>query len=270
MVAIKRLADSLSYGTDRSPFLGSGLEFAQSRPYEAGDPIKLIDWRVTARTGKLYVKEYETPKRMPVYVLIDTSASMVVSSYKHSKYKVAVQIAGALALACLDRISPVGILGVGSGPLHVPPSLSKDTVMQWLHRLRWYREDEQTRLGDRLTQLGPSLTNRVLLIVISDMHDPESLPVLKQLGQQHDCCVIQLRDPAERGLVGTGFYRATEAETGNRFLGRRRASFSNESIVRTSLRRAGVDHLLLETDQPLAIPLRQFFAARGLLGRGAR
>ncbi|MEM6980733.1 MAG: DUF58 domain-containing protein [Planctomycetota bacterium] len=270
MIAIKRLADSLSYGTDRSPFLGSGLEFAQSRPYHAGDPIKLIDWRVTARTGKLFVKEYETPKRMPAYLLVDTSASMVISSHRHSKYEIAVQIAGALALACLDRISPVGVLGVGSEALHVPPSLSKDTVMQWLHQLRCYREDEATMLGNRLTQLGPSLTNRVLLIVISDMHDPAALPVLKRLGQQHDCCAIQLRDPAERGLAGTGFYRAREAETGARFVGRGRSPLADESLVRSSLRRAGVDHLLLDTDQPIAIALRQFFSARGLLGRGAR
>ncbi|MEM6777231.1 MAG: DUF58 domain-containing protein [Planctomycetota bacterium] len=270
MLAIKRLADSLSYGTDRSLFLGSGLEFAQSRPYQPGDPIKLIDWRVTARTGRLFIKEYETPKRMPVYLLVDTSASMVISSHRHSKYHVAVQIAGALALACLDRISPVGVLGVGSETLHVPPSLSKDTVLRWLHQLRHYREDERTLLGNRLTQLGPSLPNRVLMIVLSDMHDPSSLPVLKRLGQQHDCCVIQLRDPAERGLMGTGFFRAREAETGRSFIGHGRLPLDTGTDVQSSLRRAGIDHLALETDQPISIPLRQFFAARCLLGRGAR
>ncbi len=269
-LAVKKLADELSYGTDRSPFLGSGIEFVQSRPYQSGDPVRSIDWRVTARTGRFYVKEYEAPKRMPCFLLVDTSASMTVSSLPRSKYAVAVHLAGGLAFACLARVSPVGVLGVGSRRFRIEPSLSADQIMQWLHRLRHFRYDETTAIGRRLAELGPSLTSRTLVIVLSDLHDPRALPALKQVAQKHDCAVLQLRDPAERDLRGGGFLRAREAETGRTFvtLGRRR--WLDPDDVRQQLRRAGIDHLPIDTDVPFVHKLRHFFHARHLLGRGAR
>jgi uncharacterized protein (DUF58 family) len=269
-LAVKKLADSLSYGMDRSPYLGSGVEYVQSRPYQYGDPIKLIDWRVTARTRKVHVKEYEAPKRMPVYLLVDTSASMTISSHHPSKYETAVFLAGGLALACLDRISPVGVLGVGGQGLHVRPSMSRDQVLEWLHRLRRFRYDETTSLGARLIELSPSLSHRVLVIVLSDMHDPRAVPALKRLAQEHDCAVLQLRDPAEDRLRGVGFVRATEAETGRALLVRGRVRGSDSAHVAEQLKKAGIDYLLIQTDQPYVSRVRQFFKLRNLLGRGAR
>jgi uncharacterized protein (DUF58 family) len=270
LVAVKRLADSLNYGMDSSPFLGAGVEYVQSRPYQYGDPIKLIDWRVTARTRKVHVKEYEAPKRMPVYLLVDTSASMTISSHHPSKYETAVFIAGGLALASLERISPVGLLGVGGRNLHVRPSLSRDQVFQWLHRLRTFRYDEPTSLGARLIELTPSLTHRVLVIVLSDLHDPRAVPALKRLAQEHDCAVLQLRDPAEDRLHGVGFVRAGEAETGRPFVIRGRLRGVDPSRIEDQLKKAGVDHLLIQTDRPYVSRVRQYFKHRNLLGRGAR
>jgi uncharacterized protein (DUF58 family) len=270
LIAIKRLADSLSYGTDRSPFVGTGIEYAQSRPYQPGDPVKAIDWRITARTKKFFIKEYEAPKRLPVQLLVDTSASMVVSSVKMSKFATAVHIAGGLALACLDRVSPVGMLGVGERELRYSPSLSKDRILQWLHALRTYRIDEQTRLQRRLAELGAMQKERALLIVLSDLHDPAAIAPLKQLAQQHDCVAIQIRDPAERRIAGAGWMRNQEAETGRQFVSRGKRVGIDQQRLTDELRRARVDHLLVDIDQPYVDKLRHFFRARGLQGRGAR
>jgi len=270
VLAVKKLADSFSYGTDRSPFLGAGIEFVQSRPYQWGDPIRSIDWRVTARTGRIYVKEYEAPKRLPCWLLLDTSASMTVSSHRRSKYAVALQLAGGLAFACLERVSPVGVIGLGSRDFRIEPSLSRDQVMQWLHRLRRFRYDEATAVGRRIAELVPTMTSRAVVLVLSDLHDPGALPALKPLAQKHDCVVLQFQDPAERGLRGGGFLRAQEAETGRPLVTRARRQWLETETVAQELKRAGIDHLLIETDRPFVHKVRHFFQARGLLGRGAR
>lgn len=269
-LAVKRLADSLTFGTDRSPFLGSGMEYVQSRPYEPGDPIKSIDWRVTARTSKVYVKEYEAPKRMPVYLLVDTSASMTVGSAKLTKYAWAVRIAGGVALACLARANPVGMLGVGERELHRLPSLSREQVYEWLFRLRRFRLDERTALADRVCELGSTLTNRAVVIVLSDFHEPEAIPALKLLGQGHDCVALQLQDPAERGLRGAGILRAQEAETGESFVTHGRARWLDQAGVDAELKSGRIDHLLLPIDKPILAKLVHFLRKRDRLDKGTR
>ncbi|MDA0589257.1 MAG: DUF58 domain-containing protein [Planctomycetota bacterium] len=269
-IAIKRLANSLSYGTDSSPFLGSGVEYVQSRQYEYGDPIRSIDWRVTARTGKIFVKEFETPKRLPCYLLIDTSASMMISSQKRSKYELALHIAGGIGFACLDRVSPVGVVGVGDREFRIRPSLSRDQIMQWLVRLRRFRYDEGTTLSRRIAELIPSLNSRALVIVLSDLHDDAALSALKRSAQEHDVVVVQLRDPAEDSLRGSGFMRAREAETGQHFVTHGRQQWLDPSIAATELKRGGIDHLTLDTSKPFIHLLRHFFQSRGILTRGAR
>ena len=151
---IKHLADSLSFGGDPSRFLGSGLEYAQSRPYEPGDPVKLIDWRVTARTGKPFVKEYEAARQMPIYLAVDTSASMCVGSVEQSKYYWAVRLAAGIGLAGLERMSPVGVLAGGERDLRITPTLSSQTLMQWAEELRQYDFRERTVLSPKLAHAG--------------------------------------------------------------------------------------------------------------------
>lgn len=270
MIAVRALADSLSYGTDTSPFLGSGTDYVQSRLYQPGDPVRSIDWRITARTRKFHVKEFETPKRMPCYLLIDTSASMTVSSQERSKYETAVFIAGGIALACLDRISPVAVLAVGERDLRYNPSLSRDKIMQWLHKLRRYDVNEKTELETRLRELGPLLLSRALVVVLSDLHQPDAIGPLKRLGQQHDVVAIQLIDPAERSLRGAGFVRGREAETGRAVTSLGRKMGIDQQQLVQELKRGRVDHFPVMTDQKFAWKLRHFFKSRGLLGRGAR
>lgn len=270
LLAVRRLADSLGPGMDASPFLGSGVEYAQSRPYQPGDPVKSIDWRVTARSGRVHVKEYEAPRRMPVWLLLDTSASMCVGSGRLTKYAWAVQVAGGLALAALARMSPVGLLGCGERGLDVRPTLSRTRVLTWLHALRRFRLDEATRLSRRVRDLAGMAEDRSVVMVLSDLHDPGAMPALKSLAQEHDVVVLQFWDPAEAGGTGGGIFRVAEAETGEGFVAHGRSRWLERGVHGEELRRGAVDHVLLPVDEPLVARLRAFLGRRGLLGRGAR
>ncbi|GEM_PF-93226 len=269
-LAIRKLANDLSFGTDRSPIFGSGIEFAHARLYQIGDSLKAMHWRVTARTGKPFVKVYESPKRLPVYLLLDTSASMTVSSHTQSKYACALQIAGGVALVCLDRLSPVGVLATGEKPFRVEPSLSGARVRQWLHELRRHRLDETTSLGTRLQELASTLSHHSLLVILSDLHDPEALRTIRSAAVRHDVVVIQLQDPVERAGAGVGFIRTREAETGRHHLAGGKCPWQMEETLAAELRKAGVDHLALAINEPLIAPLRRFLSARGLSSRSAR
>jgi uncharacterized protein (DUF58 family) len=268
-VAVKQLANSLSFGQEDSVFHGAGLEFAQSRPYVAGDPVKFIDWKVSARLGKLFIKEFQESKQIPLYLLLDTSASMCVSSQVLSKYAWAVRIATGMALAAQGSMTPVGLLGCGARELHVRPTLSRNTVLEWSHQLRHHDFLEETSLATRARELAPSLKRRTTIAVLSDLHDPAAFSALQVLGQEHDCMVLHLQDPAEGEVRGAGLFRGMEAESGRTFVGHGRRAWVQAEQWKGELTRFGIDYLHLRTDQPILGKLRHFLQRRGF-GAGAR
>jgi len=270
-IAVRRLADDLRGGQDASPYLGPGFDYVQSRPYQDGDPVKDIDWRVTARARRVYVKQYESLKTMPVYLVVDTSASMAVSSTSFGKHRLAALVAGGLGLAALHRLSPVGLLGCGRRSLHFRPSLSRARVFQWLHVLGEPGFDEATNLADRLARLCGILRTGSLLVVISDLHDPEAVPVVKRAAQRHDVVVLRIEDPAERGRLRGGLFRGAEAETGRSFVAHGRSRwFTGEDGPSGHFRASGIDYAVLATDRPFVPPLRRLLADRGGLTRNTR
>ena len=266
-VAVKHLAKSLNFGQEESVFHGSGLEYAQSRLYVAGDPVKAIDWKVSARIGKLFIKEYQEPKQIPLYLLLDTSASMCVTSQPMSKYAWAVQIATGIALAAQANVTPVGLLGCGARELHVRPTLSRNLVMEWSHQLRHHDFLEDTSLAHRAREVAPSLKRRTMIIVLSDLHDPGAFPALQILAQEHDVIVLHLQDPAETGVRGAGLFRGLEAESGRAFVGHGRRAWVDAESWKGELTRFGIDYLHLLTDQPILGKLRHFLGRRGMSGK---
>lgn len=269
-MVVRRLANDLAFGTDESLFVGSGLEFAQSRPYEPGDSIRQMDWRITARLGRPFVKQYETLKRIPMYIVVDTSSSMSVSSTVLTKHDLAIWIAAAMGLIGIRRLSPVAIAGAGGRATRLEPSLSQTDLWRVLEPLRAHGAAEHTTVGARLFSMEPQLARASLVIVMSDFHDPEAIAALRQTAQRHDVVAIHLQDHAERGQLRAGFMRVVEAETGREFLAGGRTTWTRPDDISRELTRAGVSYLLLRTDEPFIPALRHFLTTRAVLARGGR
>ncbi|GAB5402403.1 MAG: DUF58 domain-containing protein [Aureliella sp.] len=273
-LVVRRIADDIAFGTDDSLFVGSGLEYAQSRPYEPGDPVRQIDWKLSARMPVAYVKQHETLKRVAIYLLVDTSSSMSVSSTPLSKHGLAVWVAAAIGLVGVRRLSPVSILSAGERDARArcdrSPSLSPDDLWRDLEPLRSHDVNEGTELGQRLNSLSARLKRRSLLFVFSDLHDPEALTELRQLGHQHDVVVVHLEDPAETGELRAGFFRGVEAESGQSFLASGRQRWRDGCTIARDLAGADVSYLKLVTNRPLLAPLREFLLTRATRLRGQR
>ncbi|MEY3232500.1 MAG: hypothetical protein RL689_2589 [Planctomycetota bacterium] len=270
-LVVRRLADDLAFGSDVSRFVGGGLEYASSRLYQPGDSVRQLDWRLTARTGKPFVKEYEALKRTCVHIVVDTSASMAVASTPLSKHDIAVWTAAGVGLLAQRRMSPVAIIGAGSRHAPMSPSLRASDLWRAIDPLRSPACDEPTTLAARLTRLRAALDRTAMVLVISDLHDPSAMSALRQMGQRHDVAVVHTVDPAEIAPFRAGYFRGEEAETGRSFLGRGSdATTGRVERVRTDLAGAGIASVCLRTDEPFVAPLRRFLAGRAALSRGVR
>ncbi len=269
MVA-RRLANDLAFGSDTSLFVGSGLEYAQSRSYEPGDSIRQFDWRLTAKTGKPFVKQYETLKRIAVYLAVDTSSSMSVSSIALSKHDLAIWIASAIGLVGQRRLSPVAVVGGGERETRLQPSLAEGDLWRAIEPLRLHARGESTELANRIRTLEPRLNRSSILCVLSDLHDPGLGSSLRHAAQKHDVIVLHLEDPAETKPLRAGFFRGIESETGRMFLGGGTNRWRGQPAVIQELVGAGVSYLHLRTDLPFVPPLRHFLASRAALSRGSR
>jgi len=269
-IVVRRLADGLLPGLDPSPYTGNGIEYAQSRPWSDGDEVRAIDWRLSARIGRLHVKEYEAARRMPLLLVVDTSASMRVSAGSHGKFRLACQLAGGLALAGLGRASPVGLVEAGPGALRLAPTLDRSAILVGLHRLRGAPPGGRADLAAALLAARPLAGGRMLMIVISDLYEEDVVAAVQRQALEHDVVVLQPIDPAERGRLRAGLLDVQEAESATRRPASSWSVWADPLAHGQTLRAAGVDHLPLPCDQPIAATLRRFLRGRGRRSAGGR
>ncbi|WP_426417436.1 DUF58 domain-containing protein [Aestuariirhabdus sp. LZHN29] len=210
-------------GQHRSRLRGRGIDFDQVRRYQAGDDIRSIDWRVTARSGVAHTKLYHEERERPVVILLDQSPRMFFGSSLNFKSVAAAECAAALSWAALehgDRIG--GMLATGLEERLIRPYRSKRTLLHWLqtivdanHRLDNSLQDAPSSyLADTLSSLHQSIDTGAALFIISDgaLLDSACEPHLHRLTKHHDLLFLRVTDRLERDPPRAGLYPINNGE----------------------------------------------------------
>lgn len=274
---VARLAvEGFMAGRHRSPGRGGALEFAQHRPYAAGDDLRRVDWKVYARTDRWYVRESEEETNLRATVVLDASASMGWSSPgRVSKWAYGRAVAAALSHLLLSQQDAVG-LAVFADRLaeFVPPRAGRAQRARIFAALEAAEPGGTTAPESPFRQLAERLPRRGLLIVISDLLGPTErfLPGLRYFrGRKHEVVVLHLLDPAERSLARLGPAPAvTDAETGRVLkadlesltAGYARALAELEATYRAQAHDRAFDFVPLTTNEPIGVALGRWLARR--------
>jgi len=270
----RRLVDGRALGAYDSVFRGHGIEFSEVRAYQSGDPFSSIDWKVTARMGKPYVKRFVEEREITVLLVVDLSSSASFGTRQRLKRELAFEVAGVLALAAARNNDRVGLLlFTDKVERFVPPLRGRGRVLCLLYDLLRFRpEGKGTDLPQALDAANRYLKVRSLIFVISDFQGTGPQRALRAASGRHDVVAIEIHDPAEFELPRSGLIEVEDPETGVREIAdladdvtRRRlrslAEAEHERTVR-AIRGAGIDRVELRTDQPYAAELAAFFGAR--------
>lgn len=280
-LATKRRSGNLLAGRYHSAFKGRGIEFAEVREYEPGDDVRDIDWNVTARAGKPFIKRFVEERQLTVVLAVDTSASGLFGSSGRSKSRAINEAAAAVALAAERNGDRTGLLLFSDEiGLVLPPARGPR------HQLRLFREllaSEPRGAGrampEALEDIRRVAPRHALVFVLSDFAPPpgtdlESLQLpLSMLARRCDTVCVRVTDPLERDLPPVGLVEFTDPETGarstidtgSRRLRRKvRERFDRDTAaVRTLFRRSGAELVETATDRDVVDDLVRLFRRRG-------
>ncbi len=263
----RRPVEHLLAGEYHSVFKGRGIEFADVRPYQPGDDVRTMDWKVTARTGRPHIKRFIEEREQFIYLAVDLSASVTGDVARQRRTTIA-ELAALIALAAVGNHDRVGLLLFTDQVEHVvPPGKGRQHALRLLEALLTFQPvGRGTCLREAMTCLGQLARRRSVVFVVSDflVHDAEA--ALGALGVRHDLNAIRLVDPADSTGGLTGLLGIRDAETGEERLIDLAAATTRAQPAGADLREAlmgrGVNLLDMPVGGDCVAALETFFRSR--------
>ncbi len=273
-IKTKHLVDGIISGNYNSIFKGQGIEFSEIREYRAGDDIRTIDWNVTARFNRPYIKEFIEERDLQVYFIIDISGSGSFGTDISKKEK-SLEITASLMFAALRNNDGVGIfLTTDKIEKFVPARKGRRHVLQLLNIITTFTPNStKTNLKKSLERVSKTIKRKSIVFVISDFIDhSDYLKPLKLLRRHHDVIALRIMDPREKEIPDVGMIELEDEETGEQILvdtsdEEFRNSYSrliaeNDLQFQNGMIKIRVGVIPLLTGQDYSTSLRKFFKRR--------
>lgn len=268
------LVNSVFTGEYRSVFKGQGMEFSEVREYQPGDEVRSIDWNVTARMGRPFVKRFIEERELTVMLVVDLSGSERFGTVRRFKSELASELAAVLAMAAVRNNDRVGVLLFTDRIEHVvPPRKGRRHVLRIIRDLLAFEPvGRGTDLVAAIDYTARMLKEHAIVFIVSDFLSADIDHPLKLMAQRHDVVAVTVEDPSERDLPDIGVARLIDPETGMTFevdtshpavRGSYSTRVSREREERKHLlRRLAIDEVAVRTEAGVVEPLLRFFRSR--------
>lgn len=274
-IKTRALSDNVFAGEYHSAFKGRGMSFAEVREYQPGDDVRDIDWNVTARFDRTYVKVYEEERELTVMLLIDVSGSLDFGSQARTQREILTEIAATLAFSAIRNNDKIGVLFFSDRvEKYVPPAKGKGHILRIIRELLSLRPTgRHTDIGLGLEYFMKVMRRRSIAFLLSDFLDENdySRP-LTMARARHDLVAVQVYDRRMAELPDVGLMKWEDAETGHqqyvdtssRSVRRIYAEWWREHAEQLEERfnRGRVDHVAVATDDDYVRALKHLFANR--------
>lgn len=281
-LAARVVVEGLRAGGHRSPFHGYSAEFQQHRPYRAGDDLKYLDWKLLARTDRLYSKQFRETTSMSAMIVIDASASMAFPEAGLSKFRYASIVAAALAYLIATQGDAVGLMTMANGTLsYMPARAGRPHLRSVIARLDRTAPAGMWDPARTISRGAELLKRRGMMIVISDFYDAEDATrrEMRRVARRgHDVSMLQVMSAEEMSFPYSGSVEVEELESGRRRLvdaGAAAASYRSAvgdflERCRTLAHRDGIDYALMSTGVSPERVLRDYLLRRGTAHRSSQ
>lgn len=273
-IRTRHMVNDVLGGQYESVFKGQGMEFEEVREYQPGDEIRSIDWNVTARMGRPFLKKYVEERELTVMLLLDASASTTFGSVKQRKGELSAELCAVIAFSAIKNNDKVGlIIFTDRIEKYVPPQKGRRHVLRVISEaLSFEPYGRGTDIASALEYLNRVTIRRTVAFLISDFLASDYERSLQIANRRHDIIALTITDPRELELPNVGILELEDAETGEKIqidtkVRRVREAFqrlASEKAQQKSrmLRSANVDTIDVFTDKPYIEPLLKFFRMR--------